>query len=188
MTTNLDLLRKFVQTNTPERLADFDGFLLRYKGLHHDDDILLLIEAMGWTACIAEKIPGELKEVVGEAQTVSLELKSSIEAARKTSLAISAGVHEIDQRIPEAIKNIDVSELAKKFNASIADNLAKSSQANDLLAQNIKIANSAGKLMSRSFVIWILLAGFIIGLFTAWQFPQVLSKAVAISHSETDEK
>jgi hypothetical protein len=176
MTTNLDALREFVHTNMPERLAGFDGFLLRYKGLHHDDDVLLLIEAMGWNAIISERIPSQLGELVTRAETVAGDLQKAADAATKTALTVCGGLKEIDQSIAGAIADIDTSELAQKFMGEVASVLARGREANDLLVKNIETAHQAEKLMTRSFVIGILLAGLIVGLLAGWQLPRVLAQ------------
>ncbi len=176
MTTNLDALRKFVQANTPERLADFDGFLLRYKGLPHDDDILLLIEAMGWNSVICEQIPGQLSDLLKQTEAAVQSLNQAVTKAGNTATAIGTGMEQLDQRVASAITNINTSELAKKFLGEVAGVLAHTKTANELLIQNAEAAQKANKFLTRSFVIYILLAGIIVGLLAGWQLQRVLDR------------
>jgi hypothetical protein len=176
MTTNLEALRKFVHANLPERLADFDGFLLRYKGLHQDDDVLLLIEAMGWNAAISERIPDRLCELVTRAEIVAGDLRQAADGAVKAAATVSAGMMEMDRRVAGAIAGIDTGELAQKFMGEVAGVLAQGREANGLLSKNIEIARQAEKLLTRSFVIVVLLAGLIVGALAGAQLPRIMAQ------------
>lgn len=174
MKTNLDYLRAFVQTNTPERLSDFDGFLLRYKGLPHDDDLLLLIEAMGWNSVICEQIPGKLSDLIHRAEAAATALKQAVAQAESAANTVRSGMGQIEQRLAGAINHINTSELAVKFMGEVAGVLAQTKTANELLIKNAEAAQKAGKLLTRSFVIYILLAGIIVGLLAGWQLQRVI--------------
>lgn len=174
MTTNLDVLRKFVQRNTPERLIDFDGFLLRYKGLSQDDDILLLIEAMGWNSVICGQIPDQLSDLLRRTETAAQSLNQAVARAENTATTLGTSMEQLDQRVARALTNINTEKLAEKFMAEIAGVLAHAQTANELLIQNATTAQKASKLLSRSFVIYILLAGIVVGLLAGWQLQRIM--------------
>lgn len=176
MTTNLDALREFVQANTPERLSNFDSFLLRYKGLPHDDDILLLIEAMGWNSVVCGQIPRQLSDLLKRTEVAAQSLNQAVTKAGNAATTISTGMEQLDQRVASTITNINTSELAEKFMSEVALVLAHTKIANELLIQNAEAAQKASKLLTRSFVIYILLAGIIVGLLAGWQLQRALDR------------